>query len=122
MRYEAQAYPFAMLTLAKLGLVVSRPGLGPGRKISAWFITREGREQLAEIDASKPGARAAPTPPPSRDRRAARLPAGAFRLAVLASLADRAGTHRLARPSRLGSRAERASNGLGITTPARRIF
>ncbi|MBP1179945.1 hypothetical protein [Methylobacterium sp. PvR107] len=55
MRYEA--YPSAMPALAKLGLVVSRPALGPGRRISAWFITREGRDHLAEIDASKPGVR-----------------------------------------------------------------
>lgn len=54
MRHEA--YPSAMPALEKLGLVVSRPALGPGRKISAWFITREGRNHLAEIDASKPGA------------------------------------------------------------------
>jgi len=54
MRHEA--YPSAMPTLRKLGLVVSRPALGPGRKVSAWFITQEGRDHLAEIDASKPGA------------------------------------------------------------------
>lgn len=55
MRHEA--YPSAMPTLRRLGLVVSRPALGPGRKISAWFITHAGREHLAEIDASKPAAR-----------------------------------------------------------------
>jgi len=52
MRHEA--YPSAMPALAKLGLVVSRPAHGPGRRIPAWFITQAGREHLAEIDASKP--------------------------------------------------------------------
>lgn len=51
-----EAYPSAMQTLRKLGLVVSRPVLGPGCKISAWFITQAGREHIAEINASKPGA------------------------------------------------------------------
>jgi hypothetical protein len=55
MRHEA--YPSAMPALRKLGLVASKPALGPGRKISAWFITRQGRDHLAEIDASKPGTR-----------------------------------------------------------------
>jgi hypothetical protein len=49
-----RAYPSAMPALEKLELVVSRPALGPGRKVRAWFITREGRDHLAEIDASKP--------------------------------------------------------------------
>ena len=60
MRHEA--YPSAMPALRKLGLVVSRSARGLGRKIPAWFITQEGRDHLADIDASKPGARAAPTP------------------------------------------------------------
>jgi len=33
-----EAYPSAMPTLRKLGLVVSRPARGPGRKISAFRI------------------------------------------------------------------------------------
>ena len=52
-----EAYPTVMPTLRRLGLVVSRPALGPGRKISAWFITHAGREHLAEIDAGKPSVR-----------------------------------------------------------------
>ena len=54
MRHEA--YPSVMPALRKLGLVASRPARGPGRKVPAWFIPPEGREHLAEIDASKPGA------------------------------------------------------------------
>ncbi|MCJ2053963.1 hypothetical protein [Methylobacterium sp. J-070] len=57
-----EAYPSAMPTLKKLGLVVSRPALGPGRKIPAWFITQEGRDHLAEIEASKPATRSRRTP------------------------------------------------------------
>jgi hypothetical protein len=58
MRHEA--YTSAMPALRKLGLVASRPALGPGRKISAWFITRQERDHLAEIDASEPGVRIGP--------------------------------------------------------------
>ncbi len=54
MRHEA--YPSAMPILRKRGFVVSRMAHGPGRKVSAWFLTEAGRKHLAEIDASKPGA------------------------------------------------------------------
>lgn len=50
------AYPSAMAVLRKRGLVESRSAPGPGRRVDAWFITPAGREHLAEIDASKPGA------------------------------------------------------------------
>ena len=56
---QHEAYPSVMPILRKLGLVVSRPARGPGRKDPAWFITEAGREQLAEIDAAKRRARAA---------------------------------------------------------------
>lgn len=38
-------------------LVVSRPALGSGRKIKAWFIADAGRRHLIQIDASKRAAR-----------------------------------------------------------------
>jgi hypothetical protein len=51
-----RAYSSAMPALEKLGLVVSRPAQGAGRRIPAWFIIQGGRDHLAEIDASKRGA------------------------------------------------------------------
>jgi len=56
-----EAYPSAMSALRNRGLVVSRQAHGPGRRIPAWFTTQEGRDHLAEIDASKPWVAARPS-------------------------------------------------------------
>ncbi|GJE12472.1 hypothetical protein [Methylobacterium longum] len=48
-----QAHPSAMPMLVEMGLVESRQARGPGRTRSAWFLTRAGRELLAEVGANE---------------------------------------------------------------------
>jgi hypothetical protein len=47
-----QARPSAMPMLVEMKLVESRQRRGPGRTRSAWFLTRIGRELLAEVGAN----------------------------------------------------------------------
>ena len=48
-----QAHPSAMPLLVEMGLVEARQVRGPGRTRSAWFLTRAGRELLAEVGANE---------------------------------------------------------------------
>ena len=48
-----QAHPSVMPMLVEMGLVEARQARGPGRTRSAWFLTRAGREQLAEVGANE---------------------------------------------------------------------
>ncbi|KAA0122198.1 hypothetical protein CIW48_19565 [Methylobacterium sp. P1-11] len=43
------AYPSYMPALVDLGLMEERHVRGPGRSQPAWFLTRAGREMLAEV-------------------------------------------------------------------------
>lgn len=48
-----QAYPSVMPLLVEMGLVEERHVRGPGRSQAAWFLTRAGRELLAEVGANE---------------------------------------------------------------------
>lgn len=48
-----QAHPSVMSMLAERGLIELRQVRGLGRTRSAWFLTRAGRELLAEVGANE---------------------------------------------------------------------